>query len=169
VRQATPTPAATSTSRSKRRSWTVGSYVAAAWRVSTREVYALLTVYQALIRIAGDTATARPGPNMDRISFTVLLQTTGDLVTTANGILPTGPITLIGAIGRAALRGLLPAWRRPRVKARTRKNPTSKYGPDDIPQQPSPTPSTPRSRSSKRGLHPAHDAKRNGVGLSDDP
>jgi Transposase DDE domain len=35
-----------------------------------------------------------------------------------------------GAIGRAALRDLLPAWRRPRLKARTRKNPTSKYGPN---------------------------------------
>ena len=33
-------------------------------------------------------------------------------------------------IGRAAPRDLLPAWRRPRIKARTRKNPTSKYGPN---------------------------------------
>lgn len=95
-----------------------------------QEVYALLTVYQALIRIAGDTATTHRGLDMDRISFTVLLQTAADLVTTANEILPTSPITLISAIGRAALQDLLPAWRRPRVKARTRKNPTSKYGPN---------------------------------------
>jgi hypothetical protein len=66
---------------------------------------------------------------MDRISFTILLQTAGDLLTTASNILPTGP-DLIGAIGRAVLRDLLPAWRRPRTKARTRKNPTSKYGPN---------------------------------------
>jgi hypothetical protein len=94
-----------------------------------QEVYALLTAYQALIRIAADTTT-RPGLDMDRISFTILLQTAGDLVTTASNILLTGPVELIGAIGRAVLRDLLPAWRRPRVKARTRKNPTSKYGPN---------------------------------------
>jgi hypothetical protein len=95
-----------------------------------QEVYALLATYQALIRTAADTATTRPGLDMDRISFTILLQTAGDLLTTASNILPTGPVDLIGAIGRAALRDLLPAWRRPRVKARTRKNPTSKYGPN---------------------------------------
>jgi hypothetical protein len=95
-----------------------------------QEVYALLATYQALIRAAADTATTRPGLDMDRISFTILLQTAGDLLTTASNILPTGPVDLLGAIGRAALRDLLPAWRRPRVKARTRKNPTSKYGPN---------------------------------------
>jgi hypothetical protein len=95
-----------------------------------QEVYALLATYQALIRVAADTALTRPGLDMDRISFTILLQTAGDLVTTASNILLTGPIDLIGVIGRAFLRDLLPAWRRPRVKARTRKNPTSKYGPN---------------------------------------
>ncbi|MFF3159668.1 hypothetical protein [Streptomyces sp. NPDC057910] len=95
-----------------------------------QEVYALLTVYQALIRTAADTACTRPGLDIDRISFTVLLQSAGDLVTTAGNILPAGPVDLAGAIGRAVLGALLPAWRRPRVKARTRKNPTSKYGPN---------------------------------------
>jgi hypothetical protein len=95
-----------------------------------QEVYALLTVYQALIRAAGDAAASRPGLDMDRISFTVLLETAADLVTTASAVYPSGPTGLVGAIGRAALRHLLPAWRRPRVKARTRKNPTSKYGPN---------------------------------------
>ncbi|MEV0493511.1 hypothetical protein [Streptomyces atratus] len=33
-------------------------------------------------------------------------------------------------IGRAALDALLPTRRRSRTKARTRKNPTSKYGPN---------------------------------------
>jgi hypothetical protein len=56
-----------------------------------QEVYALLTVYQALIHTAADTATARPGLDMDRISFTILLNTAADLVTTATGILPDGP------------------------------------------------------------------------------
>lgn len=96
-----------------------------------QEVYALLATYQALIRTAADTATATgPALDMDRYSFTILLQTAGDLVTTASNILPAGPVDLIGAIGRALTRDLLPAWRRPRVKARTRKNPVSKYGPN---------------------------------------
>jgi hypothetical protein len=92
-----------------------------------QEIYALLTAYQALIRAAADTAATRPGLDMDRISFTILLQTAGDLVTTAASILPAGPPDLAGAIGRAALRDLLPARRRPRIRQRTRKNPTSKY------------------------------------------
>ena len=99
-----------------------------------QEVYALLTVYQALIRIAADTATTRPGLDPDRISFTILLQTAADQVTNAHGILPTGPTTLLTTIGHAALHALLPARHRPRSKARTRKNPTSKYHP--TPDQP---------------------------------
>jgi hypothetical protein len=92
-----------------------------------QEIWALLAVYQALSRAAADTAATVPGLDMDRISFTIVLQTAGDLVTTAAGILPASPPDLAGAIGRGALAGLLPAWRRPRLKARTRKNPTSKY------------------------------------------
>lgn len=94
-----------------------------------QEVYALLATYQALIRAAADAAATQPGLDMDRISFTTLLRTAGDLVTTATGILPRGPADLAGAIGHAILRDLLPAWRRPRLRARTVKNPTSKYGP----------------------------------------
>lgn len=94
-----------------------------------QEACALLTTYQALIRAAADAAATQPGLDMDRISFTIVLHTAGDLVTTATGILPAGPTDLTGAIGRAALRGLLPTRRRPRLRTRTRKNPTSKYGP----------------------------------------
>ncbi|MFE6692157.1 hypothetical protein ACFVFQ_37565 [Streptomyces sp. NPDC057743] len=66
---------------------------------------------------------------MDRISFTVLQTSAADTVTTATGILPpAGPAGLAGTIGRAVLHALHPA--RHRVKARTRKNPTSKYGPN---------------------------------------
>jgi hypothetical protein len=95
-----------------------------------QEVWALLTVYQALIRAAADTAFTRPGLDTDRISFIILLQTAGDQVISADGILPdpAAPPDLAGQIGRAALNDLLPAWRRQRTKARTRKNPTSKYG-----------------------------------------
>jgi hypothetical protein len=39
-------------------------------------------------------------------------------------------IDLVGAIGRTALSDLLLAHRRQRVKARTRENPTSTYGPN---------------------------------------
>lgn len=95
-----------------------------------QEVYALLTAYQALIRAAADAASTRPGLDMDRISFTVLLQSAADQVITAGNILTHSPAGLLGAIGRAVLDALLPAWRRPRIKARTRKNPTSKYGPN---------------------------------------
>jgi Insertion element 4 transposase N-terminal/Transposase DDE domain len=95
-----------------------------------QEVWALLAAYQALIRAAADTIFTRPGLDMDRISFTILLQTAGDLVGNAAGILPDGPIDLAGALGRAALAALLPARRRSRFKARTTKNSTSKYGPN---------------------------------------
>lgn len=96
-----------------------------------QEVYALLTTYQALIRAAADTACIQPGLDMDRISFTVLQTTAADTVTTATGVLPpAGPAELVGTIGRAVLDALHPARHRHRVKARTRKNPTSKYGPN---------------------------------------
>ncbi|MET8332093.1 IS4 family transposase [Streptomyces sp. NPDC005181] len=96
-----------------------------------QEVYALLTTYQALIRSAADTACTRPGLDMHRISFTVLLATAADTVISATGVLsPAGPVELVGTIGRAVLGALHPARHRHRVKARTRKNPTSKYGPN---------------------------------------
>ncbi|MEU7563468.1 hypothetical protein [Streptomyces eurythermus] len=43
---------------------------------------------------------------------------------------PSAGVDLVGTIGRVALGDLLPAHRRQRAKARTRKNPTSKYGPN---------------------------------------
>jgi transposase IS4-like protein/DDE family transposase len=94
-----------------------------------QEIYALLTIYQALIRAAADTAATRPGLDMDRISFTILLQTAAEQVISADGILPDphSPPDLAGQIGRAALASLQPARRRTRAKPRTRKNPTTKY------------------------------------------
>lgn len=95
-----------------------------------QEVYALLTTYQALVRIASDAVATRPDVTMERISFTVLCQAAADTITTANGIQPTQPPCLVGPIGSGILDNLLPATRRPRVKARSRKNPTSKYTPN---------------------------------------
>ncbi|MET7312393.1 IS4 family transposase [Streptomyces sp. NPDC005571] len=98
-----------------------------------QEVYALLTVYQALIRTAKDAITTSAGIRMERISFTVLLQAAGDQVTTATAtaIYPPQASTPTGllrdVIGRTLLNNLLPAQHRQRVKARTRKNTTSKY------------------------------------------
>ncbi|MFE6692317.1 transposase [Streptomyces sp. NPDC057743] len=102
-----------------------------------QEVYALLTTYQALTRADGDALTTRPDIPHERISFTVLLSTAADTVTTAHGIFPE-PTDQATAIGQAILDNLLPAHRRRRAKARTHKNPTSKYAPNtgQHPQQP---------------------------------
>src|SRR5262249_32976552 len=93
-----------------------------------QEVYALLTVYQAIIRMAADAVDTCPGARPDRISFTIALETAGDQVTAAVGIvIPVGDI-LVGVIGQAVLDDLLPPTRgRGRGKARSKKNPTSKY------------------------------------------
>lgn len=96
-----------------------------------QEIYALLAAYQALLRTAADAVTTRPDVSMERISFTVLLQAAADQVTTATGIhTPEAGSPLLGPIGRTVLDNLLPATRRQRVKARSRKNTTSKYAPN---------------------------------------
>lgn len=95
-----------------------------------QEVWALLTTYQALIRAAGDAAATQPDLDMDRISHTVLTQAAARTITNADGVLPTDPADLLGTIGRTILANLLPTTRRQRTRARTRKNPTSKYSPN---------------------------------------
>jgi hypothetical protein len=91
-----------------------------------QEVYALLAVYQAIIRIAADAVDTRPEARPDRISFTAALQTAADQVIAAVGIIiPVGD-TLVGVIGQAVLDNLLPPTRN-RGKARSKKNSTSKY------------------------------------------
>ena len=77
-----------------------------------QEAYALLTVYQALVRTASDLVTARPGISAQRISLVVLLNTAADQIVAARGIGPDDPVALIGAIGRTALTGLLPKGKR---------------------------------------------------------
>jgi hypothetical protein len=91
-----------------------------------QEVYALLCVYQAIIRITVDAIDSRPATHPQRASFTIAIQTARDQVITANAITPDTNNILIGAIGTAVLANLLPT-RRPRAKARTRKHATSKY------------------------------------------
>jgi hypothetical protein len=94
-----------------------------------QEVYALLTVYQAIIRMAVDAVDTCPEARPDRISFTVALQTAADQVIAAVGIIIPVGAGLVGAIGQAVLDDLLPATRS-RGKARSKKNPTSKYAPN---------------------------------------
>lgn len=94
-----------------------------------QEMYALLTVYQTIIRLCVDAVDTRPDTRPDRISFTVALQTAADQVIAAVGIITAAGDRLVGVIGQAVLSELLPATRN-RGKARTRKNPTSKYGPN---------------------------------------
>jgi hypothetical protein len=91
-----------------------------------QELWALLTVYQAL-RMAMTAATGSvPGTDPDRASFTVALEAAREQVTSARGIgIPADPNDT-GRIGRAVLAGLLPA-RRARYSARKVKCSTSRY------------------------------------------
>jgi hypothetical protein len=88
-----------------------------------QELWALLTVYQAL-RMAMVTATGTvPGTDPDRASFTVALEAAREQVITARGIEDPGDT---GRIGRAVLAALLPA-RRARYSARKVKCSTSRW------------------------------------------
>jgi hypothetical protein len=90
-----------------------------------QEIYALLTVYQA-IRIAITDAAATSGTDPDRASFSVALQAARDQVIQAAGVIAETTIDLVGAIGRAVLDRLMPA-RRLRVSPRAVKRPLSRY------------------------------------------
>jgi hypothetical protein len=91
-----------------------------------QEVWAMLTLYQ-LLRMAMVTAIGtRPGTDPDRASFTTALEAARDQLTTVQGICPSGPADLPGAIGRAVLGTLLPPRRR-RYSARNVKCPISRY------------------------------------------
>lgn len=94
-----------------------------------QEVWALLTVYQAIVRITYDAVASRPGLDPDLASFTIAIETARDQVVLAAGTQP-DQVELVGAIGRAVLAGLHPARGRQRVKARTRKHAHSNYAPN---------------------------------------
>lgn len=94
-----------------------------------QELYALLVVYQAIVRITTDAVATQPGTDPDRISLTIAVHTARDQVTTAAAVFTNPTNVPIGPIGHAVLGNLLPA-RRQRARARTVKNPTSKYSPN---------------------------------------
>jgi hypothetical protein len=90
-----------------------------------QELWALLTVYQALRMVMTDAAVSA-GADPDRASFTIALETAKLQVINAAGIAGTASPDDIGQIGAAVLAGLLPG-RRPRYSARKVKSPTSRY------------------------------------------
>ena len=90
-----------------------------------QEVWALLTLYQALRIAITDAAATVPGTDPDRASYQIAVQTAQDMVTQARNVL-TGTDDLAGNIGRAILASLHPP-RRPRVCARRVKSPLSRW------------------------------------------
>jgi hypothetical protein len=99
-----------------------------------QEIWAQLTVYQAIRRAMTDAVESVPGTDPDRAAFTVALETARDQVITAAGVLPgLDQPTSPGQIAAAVLENLLPA-RRPRAAPRKVKCPISRYAnpPDQL-------------------------------------
>jgi DDE family transposase len=92
----------------------------------TQEIYALLTVYQAIRIAISDTTLTAPGTDPDRASFTIALHAAREQVIQAAGVIAGETIDLAGAIGRHILDNLLPD-RRLRVSPRAVKRPLSRY------------------------------------------
>ncbi|GFH38854.1 IS4 family transposase [Streptomyces pacificus] len=90
-----------------------------------QEMWALLTLYQALRTVMVEAAESVPGTDPDRCCFTVALQTARDQVVQAAGIVPDEQGSL-GLIGRRVLSRLL-APRRHRTSTRKVKSPMSRY------------------------------------------
>lgn len=90
-----------------------------------QEMWALLTVYQALRTVMVNAAESVPGVDPDRASFTVALQAAREQVTNAAGVVG-DTADQVGVIGRKVLAQLLPA-RRLRVSSRKVKSPISRY------------------------------------------
>lgn len=116
-----------------------------------QELWALLTVYQALRRAMVTAIDTAPGTDPDRASFTTAMEAAKDQLANATGICPDGPADLTGAIGRAVLATLLPA-RRLRFSARKVKCATSRYLNRDDGRPP---PSRRYHRDRRHHLHPA--------------
>ena len=94
-----------------------------------QEIWALLTLYQALRRAMVTAAETVPGTDPDRASFTIALETARQTLTRAAGVI-TDDASLTGRIGQAVLGSLLPP-RRPRVSARKVKSPLSRWNKAD--------------------------------------
>jgi len=90
-----------------------------------QEMWALLTLYQALRTAITDAVATAPGTDPDRASYQIAVQTARMLVTSARGIV-TETADLAGGIGRAVLANLH-GPRRPRVCARRVKSPLSRW------------------------------------------
>lgn len=90
-----------------------------------QELWALLTLYQALRRAMVTAVDTVPGTDPDRASFTTALATARSLLITAEGVV-TEHVDLAGHIGRAVLADLL-SPRRPRTSVRKVKSPLSRY------------------------------------------
>ena len=93
-----------------------------------QEMWALLTLYQALRRAMVTAVESRQGIDPDRASFTTALETAKDLLVNAADL--TDDTDLVGDIGRAVLADLLPP-RRPRTSVRKVKSPLSRYNKKD--------------------------------------
>jgi hypothetical protein len=92
-----------------------------------QEIWALLTLYQALRSAMVDAVESVTGADPDRASFTAALQAARDQVITAASVLPPAePTDNHSAITDAVLAAPLPA-RRLRISARTVKCPMSRY------------------------------------------
>jgi hypothetical protein len=90
-----------------------------------QEMWALLTLYQALRIAITDAIATVPGTDPDQASYQIAVDTAQILVTGARNILP-GARDLAGDIGRAVL-ARLHGPRRPRVCARRVKSPLSRW------------------------------------------
>jgi hypothetical protein len=91
-----------------------------------QELHALLIVYQILRTAMVDATDSRPGLDPDRASFTTALNTARHQLINAAGVIADTVIDLVGVIGNAILKHLLPD-RRIRIKARMIKRSNSKY------------------------------------------
>lgn len=76
-----------------------------------QEIYALLTVYQAIRIAIADATSTVPGTDPDRASFSIALHTARDQIVQAAGVIAGTTIDLVGTIGRAVLNQLMPARR----------------------------------------------------------
>jgi hypothetical protein len=91
-----------------------------------QEIYALLTVYQAIRIAIADATSTVPGADPDRASFSIALHTAREQIVQAAGVIAGTTIDLVGTIGRAVLNHLMPA-RRLRLSPRAVKRPLSRY------------------------------------------
>ncbi|GGJ73036.1 hypothetical protein GCM10010121_099540 [Streptomyces brasiliensis] len=91
-----------------------------------QEMWALLTVYQAIRTAMTDASDAMPGCDPDRASFRIALCAARDSVVTATEVIPAPGEELTSIITLAVSDNLLDA-RRPRISARTTKSPSVRY------------------------------------------